>query len=85
MHVSSPEQVTDLLLEWRGGNAGALDRLIPLVYDELRRVAQRCLRNERAGNTMQTTGLVNEAYLRLVARAACTGATARISSPSPRS
>jgi RNA polymerase sigma factor (TIGR02999 family) len=60
------ENVTDLLLEWRGGDASALERLIPLVYEELRRVARRCLRHEGAANTMQTTGLVNEAYLRLV-------------------
>lgn len=66
MNVAVPENVTDLLLEWRGGNESALERLIPLVYDELRRVARRCLRQERPGNTLQTTGLVNEAYLRLV-------------------
>lgn len=66
MHPGTPENVTDLLLEWRGGNEAALDRLIPLVYEELRRVARRCLRHERPGNTLQTTGLVNEAYLRLV-------------------
>lgn len=58
--------VTQLLLEWRNGDASALERLIPLVYDELRRVARRCLRRERAGHTMQTTTLVHEAYLRLI-------------------
>lgn len=63
---TATENVTDLLLEWRGGNASALERLIPLVYDELRKVARRCLRHERPGHTLQTTGLVNEAYLRLV-------------------
>lgn len=66
MHAGPPENVTDLLLEWRAGDASALERLIPLVYEELRRVARRCLRNEGAENTLQTTGLVNEAYLRLV-------------------
>jgi RNA polymerase sigma-70 factor, ECF subfamily len=60
-----PEEITKLLLEWRGGDESALDRLMPIVYQELRRVARRCLQGER-GNTLQTTGLVNEAYLRLV-------------------
>lgn len=60
------ENVTELLLEWRGGDKSALDRLIPVVYEELRRMAHSCLKDERAGQTLQTTGLVNEAYLRLV-------------------
>ena len=60
------ENVTQLLQEWRSGNPSAMDRLIPLVYPELKKLARRCLRRERAGHTMQTTGLVNEAYLRLV-------------------
>jgi RNA polymerase sigma factor (TIGR02999 family) len=60
-----PEEITKLLLEWRGGDESALDRLMPIVYQELRRVARRCLQGER-GNTLETTGLVNEAYLRLV-------------------
>jgi RNA polymerase sigma factor (TIGR02999 family) len=58
--------VTDLLLSWRQGDAGALDRLIPLVYDELRRVARRHLRGESPGHALQATALVHEAYLRLV-------------------
>ena len=66
MSAAGPQNVTNLLLAWRGGNEAALDQLIPLVYEELRRVAHRCLRNDRAGETLQTTGLVNEAYLRLV-------------------
>jgi RNA polymerase sigma-70 factor (ECF subfamily) len=61
-----PEGVTQLLLEWRGGDETALERLIPLVYRELRVLARQCLRRERNGNTLQTTALVNEAYLRLV-------------------
>jgi RNA polymerase sigma factor (TIGR02999 family) len=60
------EGVTRLLLEWRNGDASALDRLVPLVYEDLRRLAHRCLRREREGHTLQTTALVNEAYLRLV-------------------
>lgn len=66
MNVQAPEDVTQLLLEWRDGDASALDQLMPLVYDELRRLARRCLRGERAGHTMQTTTLVHEAYLRLI-------------------
>jgi RNA polymerase sigma factor (TIGR02999 family) len=58
--------VTELLQAWSRGDASAFDRLIPLVYEELRRQAQRYLRRERPGHTLQTTGLVHEAYLRLV-------------------
>jgi RNA polymerase sigma factor (TIGR02999 family) len=65
MPPESPE-ITELLKAWGSGDAAALDQLTPLVYDELRRLALRYMRNERAGNTLQTTALVNEAYLRLV-------------------
>ena len=58
--------VTDLLLSWRQGDAAALDRLVPLVYDKLRRVARRHVRGESPGHTLQATALVHEAYLRLV-------------------
>jgi RNA polymerase sigma factor (TIGR02999 family) len=58
--------VSQLLLAWRGGDRGALDRLIPLVYAELHRMAQECFQGERVGHTLQPTALVNEAYLRLV-------------------
>ena len=58
--------VTDLLLELRSGDRTALDRLFPVVYDELRRVAHRQLTAERGDHTLGTTGLVHEAYLRLV-------------------
>ena len=61
-----PENVTQLLREWREGDASALERLMPLVYRELRTLARRCLHGDRAAQTLQTTGLVNEAYLRLV-------------------
>ena len=61
-----PENVTQLLREWREGDATALERLMPLVYRELRTLARRCLHGDRAEQTLQTTGLVNEAYLRLV-------------------
>jgi len=62
----SPQEVSVLLRAWRGGDKAALDRLIPVVYSELRRLAHRYMVHERAGNSLQTTGLVNEAYLRLV-------------------
>jgi len=62
----SPKSITQLLIEWREGDETALDRLIPLVYDELRRLAHHYLRGERSGHTLQTSDLVNEAYLRLV-------------------
>ena len=58
--------VTGLLLSWRQGDAAALDRLVPLVYDELRRVARRHLRREHPGHALQATALVHEVYLRLV-------------------
>jgi len=62
----SPEEVTDLLNDWGNGDQEALNRLMPLVYDELHRLASRYLRHERVGHTLQTTALVHEAYLKLV-------------------
>jgi RNA polymerase sigma factor (TIGR02999 family) len=62
----SSQSVTQLLLDWRNGDQTALDRLMPLVYEELRRIAAHYMRNERQGRTLQTSALVNEAYLRLV-------------------
>ena len=59
-------QITILLRELSGGNKSAADRLIPLVYPDLKRLAQRYMRRERADHTLQPTALVNEAYLRLV-------------------
>jgi RNA polymerase sigma-70 factor, ECF subfamily len=61
-----PQEVTRLLAAWRNGDRQALERLMPLVYAELRRIAGRYMKRERAGHTLQTTALVNEAYLRLV-------------------
>ena len=66
MKGSQPVQITQLLNDWSNGDKAALDKLMPLVYDELRRLARYYMRRERAGNTLQTTALVNEAYLRLV-------------------
>ena len=64
--MSVPSEVTGLLAEWSAGNQAALDRLLPLVYDELRRVASGYMRHERPDHMLQTTALVHEAYLRLV-------------------
>jgi len=63
---SKTHQVTQLLEAWSQGDKEALDKLMPLVYDELRRLARQQMRRERAGHTLQTTALVNEAYMRLV-------------------
>lgn len=61
-----PESVTHLLIDWSGGSRTALDKLMPLVYDELRRIATRSLRRERSDHTLQATALVHEAYLKLI-------------------
>lgn len=58
--------ITELLKRWRSGEQAALDRLMPLVHDELKRIARRHLRSERPDHTLQSTALINEAYLRLV-------------------
>jgi len=58
--------VTWLLQQWRGGDSTAFDALLPLIYNELRRLAGRCLYSERPGHTLRATALVHEAYLRLV-------------------
>ncbi|MDQ3254927.1 MAG: sigma-70 family RNA polymerase sigma factor [Acidobacteriota bacterium] len=63
---ASPHEVTKLLVDWSNGDQSALDRLMPLVYDELRRLAHHYMSRERPGHTLQTIALVNEAYLRLV-------------------
>jgi RNA polymerase sigma-70 factor, ECF subfamily len=62
---SSPEEVSGLLQAWSEGDRDALDRLTPIVYDELHRLAQRYMRRERPGHSLQATALVNEAYMRL--------------------
>ena len=64
----SPNQVTALLVRWREGDRQALDSLLPLVYKELRRIAHHYLQSERPDHTLQSTSLVHEAYLRLVAQ-----------------
>ncbi len=62
----SPSSVTQLLRRWSGGDGGAFDELVPLVYDELRLIAGRQLRRESPGHTLPATAIVHEAYLRLV-------------------
>lgn len=65
--MAAPSQhVTDLLVKWRAGDEDALQALVPIVYNELRRVAHRYLRRERRSHTLQTDALVHEAYLRLL-------------------
>src|SRR6266699_6726415 len=64
--MQSSENVTQLLVDWGRGDQKALDKLMPLVYSELRRLAGNYLRRERQGHTLQPTALVNEAYLKLV-------------------
>src|SRR3989442_4173317 len=64
--TSTPQDVTQLLLAWGDGDQAALENLMPLVFEELRRLAHRYMRRERPDHTLQTSALVNEAYLRLV-------------------
>ncbi|NOT61186.1 MAG: sigma-70 family RNA polymerase sigma factor [Acidobacteria bacterium] len=64
--TAEPQDVTQLLLAWSAGDQAAFDQLLPLVNDELRRLARAYMRGERRGHSLQTSALVNEAYLRLV-------------------
>ena len=64
--IPRQHEITQLLAEWREGNQSALDELYPLVYAELHRLARRYMSRERQGHTLQTTALINEAYVRLV-------------------
>ena len=66
MSTQSKDEVSQLLMDWRNGDRTALDGLIPLVHQELRRLARHYLRGERIGHTLQPTALVNEDYLRLI-------------------
>jgi RNA polymerase sigma-70 factor (ECF subfamily) len=70
MTPGSTQSVTGLLQAWASGDQSALDELLPLVYDDLRRQARRLMRSQPAGHTLQTTALVHEAYLRLVGQSA---------------
>src|SRR6185436_8580917 len=64
--TESPNQVTQLLIAWGNGDQAALEQLMPLVYSELHRLAHRHIKKERPGHTLQTSALLNEAFLRLV-------------------
>ena len=66
MSKPSPHEVTQLLLDWRNGDKAALDKLTPLVYNELRRLANHYLKGERKDHTLQGTALVHEAYIKLI-------------------
>jgi RNA polymerase sigma factor (TIGR02999 family) len=66
MSVKSHQDVTELLMAWGNGDEDALSRLTTLVYDELHRLAEGYMRREKPGHTLQTTALVNEAYIKLV-------------------
>lgn len=65
MTIPATQSVTQMLLAWRAGDEAARDALIPMVYDQLHRMARQHLRRERSGHTLQTTALINEAYLKL--------------------
>lgn len=86
MPISKTNEITGLLQAWSDGDAAALERLTPVIYDELYRIAKSYMRRERTGHTLQTTALVNEAYVRLMNwrtarfenRAQFFGASARI-------
>jgi RNA polymerase sigma factor (TIGR02999 family) len=64
--MPAPANFTQLLNDWRSGNPQALERLTPLVYDELRRLARKYMSSERGGHTLQATAVVHEAFLRLI-------------------
>jgi len=66
MIAASAGEVTRLLVDWRAGDKSALDKLMGLVHQELRRIARRYMRHERAGHTLESAALINEAYLRLL-------------------
>jgi len=74
---STRQEVTQLLGEWSGGDDGALEKLVPLVQPELHRLAHHYMSRERPGHTLQTTAILNEAYLRLVddTKPVCQGRT----------
>src|SRR5215831_2048935 len=65
-HSTVPVQVTELLVDWSNGDKAALEQLIPIVYDELHRIASNYMWRERTGHTLQASALVNEALIRLI-------------------
>jgi len=84
MSGEAQHEVTQILHDWSGGDAKAPERLMPFVYDELRRLARSFLAKERDDHTLQPTALVHEAYVRLVDQTRVDWQTARTSTASPR-
>ena len=82
MTGQSQHEITQLLQAWRNGDQAALERLMPVVYAEMHRLGHIYMRRERAGHTLQTSALVNEAYIRLIDATGSIGRIAPISSPS---
>ena len=66
MAITKSPGLTDFLLAWGRGDRAAFDQLVPLVHQELYRIARRCMAGERAGHSLQASALINEAYLRLI-------------------
>ena len=86
MQKREPQRdVSAILRAWSDGDQRALEELTPIVYAELHRLAQRYMRHERPGHSLQTRALVNEAYMRLSITSACNGRIARTSSRFPPS
>ena len=82
--MSDAHSVTQLLELWNHGDREALDKLMPLIYEELRKMARRYMSQQNPGHTLQTTALIHEAYLRMVKQKRNTFTIARISLGSPR-
>ena len=82
MIIPASQDVTQLLVAWSNGDHEALDKLLPLVNAELRQLARRYMRRENPGHTLQTSALVNEAYLRLIDNGKCAGRIGPTSSAS---
>ena len=82
--ASTRQAVTQLLDDWSNGDEGALGKLLPLVHPELHRLAHHYMSRERTGHTLQTTAVLNEAYLQLVDNSSRSGKAGRILSRQPR-
>ena len=82
--ADEPERISQLLTDWANRDPAAREQLVPIVYEELRRLAHHYMRGERSGHTLQTTALVNEAYCAWPESMPCSGATARTFSRWPR-
>ena len=78
MGPARSEDVTQLLVAWSNGDEAAFELLVTLIYDELHRLARRYMQKERPGHTLQTTALVNEAYMQLVKQRASNGCATKL-------